>query len=269
MLKSLKVQVERIYIKYFFWLALWLAIAALLYGSFIILSAKGEPTSILASFGSYSGGMATVLAALVAVREFILFRHNQGVKEFRDFFSKQVQSLPNFVLEVADEAYLLFAKLDRKAKDDSKRPEVIQEILEIENKLKVYEEHVSSRYYQLSSEVTYIFSMSTYLELLIGSETNRLLYILEELKDAIINYQYRADFCINIASKMRSTEITCDYKVNNKNEFISNYRNLGGLDYKRRGTLFHRMPKLLDTKRDSIVGELFKICKELEKLKVT
>lgn len=135
MLKHLKVKVGRLYINYFFWLALWLSIATLLYGSFIILSAKGVSSNILANFGSFSGGMATVVAALVAVREFILFRHNQGVKEFREFLSKQVQSLPNFVLEIADEAYLLFAKLDRKAKENLKIPEIINEIQELENEL--------------------------------------------------------------------------------------------------------------------------------------
>ena len=85
MFKRLKVKVGRFYIHYFFWFALWLSIAILLYGLFIILSAKGESSNILANFGSFSGGMATVIAALVAVREFILFRHNQGVKEFREF----------------------------------------------------------------------------------------------------------------------------------------------------------------------------------------
>ncbi|WP_149983142.1 hypothetical protein [Pseudoalteromonas rhizosphaerae] len=266
MLKHLKVKVGRIYINYFFWPALWLSIPTLLYGSFIILSAKGESSSILANFGSFSGGMTTVVAALVAVREFILFRHNQGVKEFREFFSKQVQSLPNFVLEMTDEAYLLFAKLDRKAKDDLKRPEVIHEIQELENKLKLFEEDVSSRYHQLRAEAADIFSMSTYLEILIGTKTKRLLSILEELKGAIHNYELRADFYINTASKMRSSEIKCDYEVNNKNEFISHY---SGLDYKRKGSLFHRMPKLLGAKRDSIIGEVFKIYEELEKLKIT
>ncbi|KKK62553.1 hypothetical protein LCGC14_3003170, partial [marine sediment metagenome] len=150
MLKHLKVKVGRLYINYFFWLALWLSIATLLYGSFIILSVKGESSNILANFGSFSGGMATVVAALVAVREFILFRHNQGVKEFREFFIKQVQPLPNFILEMADEAYLLFAKLDRKAKEDLKRPEVIHEIQELENKLKLFEDAEANYDYVLA-----------------------------------------------------------------------------------------------------------------------
>lgn len=266
MFKRLKVKVGRFYIHYFFWFALWLSIAILLYGLFIILSAKGESSNILANFGSFSGGMATVIAALVAVREFILFRHNQGVKEFREFFSTQVQSLPNFVLEMADEAYLLFAKLDRKVKEDLKRPEVIHEIQELENKLKLFEEEVSIRYHQLSAESANIFSMSTYLEILLGTKTKRLICILEELRDAILNYELRADFYINTVKKMSSSEIKCDYVVNNKNEFISYYP---GLDYKRRGSLFHRMPKLLGAKRNSIIGEVFKIYEEFKELKIT
>ncbi|MEG3759734.1 hypothetical protein V5096_17470 [Pseudoalteromonas carrageenovora] len=266
MFKHLKVKIGRLYINYFFWLALWLSIATLLYGSFIILSAKGESSNILANFGSFSGGMATVIAALVAVREFILFRHNQGVKEFREFFNKQVQSLPHFVLEMADEAYLLFAKLDRKAKEDLKKSEVIHEIQELENELKLLEEEVSIRYHQLSAESANIFSMSTYLEILLGTKTKRLICILEELKDAIFNYELRADFYINTVSKMSSSEIKCDYIVNIKNEFILHYP---GLDYKRRGSLFHRMPKLLGAKRNSIIGDVFKIYEDLEKLKIT
>lgn len=266
MLKHLKVKVGRLYINYFFWLALWLSIATLLYGSFIILSAKGVSSNILANFGSFSGGMATVVAVLVAVREFILFRHNQGVKEFREFLSKQVQSLPNFVLEMADKAYLLFAKLDRKAKEDLKIPEIINEIQELENELKLLEEAVSIRYHQLSAQAANVFSMSTYLEILIGTKTKRLLCILEELEDAIHNYELRANYYTSAVSKMRSSEIKCGYVVNNKNEFISHYP---GLDYKRKGSLFHRMPKLLGAKSNSIIGEVFKIYEELEKLKIT
>jgi len=93
-----------------------------------------------------------------------------------------------------------------------------------------------------------------------------LICILEELKDAILNHELRADFYINTVSKMSSSEIKCDYIINNKNEFISHY---AGLDYKRRGSLFHRMPKLLGAKRNSIIGEVFKIYEDLEKLKIT
>ncbi|MCG7565347.1 hypothetical protein MHM95_03470 [Pseudoalteromonas sp. CnMc7-15] len=209
--------------------------------------------------------MATVIAALVAVREFILFRHNQGVREFREFFRKQVQPLPNFVLKMADEAYFLFAKLDHQTKEDLKKSELTNEIQELGEKLKLFEEDVSARYHQLSAEAADIFSMSTYLELLIGTKTKRLLCILEELKDAISNYEQKASFYINTASKIRSSEVKIDYVVNNKNEFISHYL---GLDYKRRGSLFHRMPKLLGAKRNSIIGEAFKIYEELEKLKI-
>lgn len=128
------------------------------------------------------------------------------------------------------------------------------------------EEAVSIQYHQLSAQAANIFSMSTYLEILIGTKTKRLLCILEELEDAIHNYELRANYYTSAVSKMRSSEIKCGYVVNNKNEFISHYP---GLDYKRKGSLFHRMPKLLGAKSNSIIGEVFKIYEELEKLKVT
>jgi hypothetical protein len=266
MLKLFKVKAGRFYVNQFFWIALILSIAILIYGSIVILISSGEPSEILTKFAGFAGGMATVVAALVAIREFILFRHNQGVKEFRELFSDKLKTLPGYVLSRADEAYSLFSKVDCVVEDGIKKEGAVQEMKELAVSLKELRDDVSLSHYSLSAGVDDIHSMSAYLEVMIGEKAIRLVRILKELNDAIFNYELRVEFYVTTASKLSGNTFGADYVVNKENEFISSYFAIG---YKSYGNLIHREPQLLGSNNKTVIGEVFRLTKELEKLKIT
>lgn len=75
------------------WALVLLILSFTFYGGFLIINYKKPSIEILSYLGSFLGGMFTVIAVLLAVKEYIIFKAHNGSDKFLEFITKTIRPI--------------------------------------------------------------------------------------------------------------------------------------------------------------------------------
>lgn len=177
--------IKAIYVKYISKAIVFVSIAWMLYGSYIILITKKPAFEVLSVLGGFIGGIATLTAVTISYKEYLIFKSYSGSEQYREFIIKVIRPIP-------DEIFKDFMKLkfythhkgyEQKTIPVEEKPEIRKTLFELEGKYKKIESEIQSGYYDLAFKNKWLASK-------IEGDLNDLIEYLYHFRLASMNVQY-------------------------------------------------------------------------------
>jgi hypothetical protein len=248
-----------------FWVVLIGLILFTLLGSARILLYSGGPLEVLSSFGSFVGGMFTILAVLIAVHEFITFKRVQGLQEFRNFFRECVVELGGMVFNEVDSALIIYNKAVKLTQLDDNDEFVAKRAKDYGAQLNEIAKGLSDHAWHLESGSNEIAFYNPYLYDQISNDVCRLVDMCKMLSEGVSEFEAVTNNIRDMTS-LRNSEITHTFfKVDENNELTKFAKNN---DYSSWGSLQMRRIKLITDKDFPSIKEFYDIVNDLNKIKV-
>lgn len=140
------------YIKYLSHFILILSVIALLLGIPIIATEKGPSFQILTSLGGFVGGVFTVIAVVLAAKEYYFFNAYKGIKDYRAFIVSKIRPISNMIIDdyVILKEYLTDYLADEHNINNNDKDEITKELLEMSHKYHNLVIDISSEFNDLS-----------------------------------------------------------------------------------------------------------------------
>ncbi|MBE0350906.1 hypothetical protein [Pseudoalteromonas lipolytica] len=140
------------YIKYINPIILLLSVIFLLIGIPVIATEKGPSFQILTSLAGFVGGLFTVIAVILAAKEYFLFNAHRGIKEYRAFIVTKIRPINDMLLSdyAILKVYLINYLANEHTINDADINKALKELLEMSNKYQNLVNDISSEFNDIS-----------------------------------------------------------------------------------------------------------------------